>query len=128
MALYYAHQQIDPGTYSLPLIIGDNELLISTIQVPGFGPANTVTIRVSVHWQKPLTSDIGQLDLMLRLGGEGGLLLADTEATCYEETTSKLVYSAPSGTGADTRYVLLAKSVDRRALITGPITVEAVVV
>jgi hypothetical protein len=127
VAIYYAKQQIEPGTYSLPLLISDDELLVSTLSVPGFGAANTVTISVQVHWEKPLLSDIGQLDLLLRYGGEHGAVLAESEATCYVETTSKLTYSGPCQAGNEATFTLLAKSIDRRALVTGPITFEITV-
>ncbi|MCL6457739.1 MAG: hypothetical protein K6T85_07015 [Gorillibacterium sp.] len=124
MIKYYASQQADPGTYSLPLLLSNEELLLNSIWVPGHESTDKLTIEVSVSWEKPGYSDIGQLDLLLRAGGVEGVILADSEATCFAATTSRLTYSGLCHEGPSLLFVLLGRSIDSRALITGPLSVE----
>ena len=124
MIKYYASQQADPGTHSLPLQLSNEELMVSSIRVPGYDSTDTMTIQVSVCWEKPAFSDIGQLDLMLRMGESTGKILADEEFTCYTRATSKLTFSFPCHEGDPIVFVLTARSINSRALITGPLMME----
>lgn len=110
------------GTFP-PFMVGKEEVILTSVTMMSISPGDLLVLRLDVGWKKPVHADTGEIELRIRKDSPDGPVIYRTLETCAEKayTMEKVT---DTGNVPVQHYYLTACSPDRRAVITGPYSLQ----
>ncbi|UVI31687.1 hypothetical protein [Paenibacillus spongiae] len=108
-----------------PVIAPSFELPLAVLLLPAIQEGGQIDITIEVGWVKPSLADSGELELVLRRGTVVGPELLRSLEICQTQAISSLVHTVPVGGGIEEPLVLTIRSLNSKAIVTGPIRMKA---
>ena len=89
-------------------------------------PSCRIVLEIEIGWDKPITSDLGELEIMIRKKDLNGEIVEWTQENCFNSALTKIDVSTGEESSFQ-NYVLTVKSLGTRARIIGPYLLKGTV-
>ncbi|RED76853.1 hypothetical protein [Cohnella phaseoli] len=118
MVIHFASSGAQLGSFK-PFEVGDEEVVLTGLWLDNLEPSHRIVLEIEIGWDKPITSDLGELEIMIRKGDPNGEIVEWTQENCFNSTLTKIEVSTGEESSFQ-NYVLTVKSLGTRARIIGP--------
>lgn len=110
-----------------PFQVPDFEFPIAQLDLRAIRSGKTIEFEIEIGWGKPIAADLGELEIVLRKHSAQGQEIYRSYEMCHQSAVSLLEHTEPGTETSAEAYVLLVRSVDSKAYLTGPIRLIAIV-
>jgi hypothetical protein len=113
------------GTFE-PFEIGDEEVVLTGLWLDKLDSSYRIVLEIEIGWDKPIASDLGELEIMIRKKDLNGGIVEWTQENCFSSALTKVDVSTVEESPCQ-NYVLTVKSLGARARIIGPYLLKGTV-
>ncbi|WP_239619310.1 hypothetical protein [Cohnella mopanensis] len=125
MVKYSVSSGAQHGTFE-PFEIGDEEVVLTGLWLDKLDPSYRIVLEIEIGWDKPITSDLGELEIMIRKKDLNGEIVEWTQENCFNSALTKIDVSTREESSFQ-NFVLTVKSLGTRARIIGPYLLKGTV-
>lgn len=109
-----------------PFPVEGQEVVLTSVFLKNIGPDDRIVLRLEIGWDKPLQWDMGELEIMIRMGAPNGPIVFQSTEACFFFANTKLEHTQSGGQPQQIFY-LTVRSPESRARIVGPYFFEGTV-
>ncbi|MDF2936145.1 MAG: hypothetical protein K0Q90_1518 [Paenibacillaceae bacterium] len=109
-----------------PFPVGESEIVLTSVTLSGLVPADRVMLLLEIGWDKPLTWDMGELEIKIHKYSPVGPVVYQMTEACFFKAHTRTKYEESGETG-QVSYFLTVNSPELKARIVGPYSLEGAV-
>lgn len=110
-----------------PFQVPEFEFPIAQIELRAIRSGKSIEFEIEIGWGKPMAADLGEMEIVLRKHSAQGQEIFRSYEMCHQSAVSLLEHTEPVTEAAAEAYVLLVRSADSKAYMSGPIRLIAIV-
>lgn len=111
----------------VPFLVPGFEFPVARIELHGIRSGKRIEFELEIGWGKPPAADLGELEIVLRRQFAQGDEIYRSYEMCHQSAISQLEHTEYGAGSAEEAYVLLVRSPDGKAYLTGPVRMVATV-
>ncbi|RAV01256.1 hypothetical protein [Paenibacillus sp. YN15] len=109
-----------------PFPVGESEIVLTSVTLSGLVPADRIMLLLEIGWDKPVTWDMGELEVKIRKYSASGPIVYQMTEACFFKAHTRTKYEE-GGEAGQVSYFLTVRSPELKARIVGPYSLEGAV-
>ncbi|GFN31184.1 hypothetical protein PCURB6_14440 [Paenibacillus curdlanolyticus] len=111
----------------VPFLLTEWELPIAQLTLTTSKPGCNVRLTFEIGWSKPITADLGEMEIVIRASSSSGPELFRISEMCHWHAMMTMDCDVAAQEAGAHTYWLNACSAGRRAILDGPVIMRAIV-